>query len=147
MDLTGKTCTLHPFSTDGIALPKRIDFGQVARTFYAAVGEELERAGLGMQLAAPDEPDQSIVITGRFVQASAGNRLKRYLAPFLAGAAAVVEVEGVVANAGIPLETFTVLGRRGLGPFGGSSPVMINGAAELAGRDVARKTIAILVGP
>lgn len=147
MDLKGRTCTLHPFISDGIYLRGKIDFSQVARTLHLAMEEELERAGLGVRLADPGHADEGIAITGRFVKVTAGSRWKRYLLPFLPGAAAIIEVEGIVSDRDIPLDQFNAVGKRGVGPLGGSSPAMINSAAETAGRQAARRAIAILVGP
>jgi hypothetical protein len=146
LELKGRTCTLHPFVADGIALGGKIDFDKVAQSLYSAIEDELGGAGLGVKLAGPGDTDGEIVITGRFVHATAGSRWKRYLVPFLPGAAAIVEVEGTVADRDIPLDEFHALGKRGLGPLGGSSPAMIASAAETAGRQAARQAIAILVG-
>jgi hypothetical protein len=146
LNLQGKPCTLHAFSTDGITLPRKIDFKVVARAFHTALEEELERAGLGVKFVGPDDPNEGIVITGRFVKVRAGSRLMRYFAPFLSGAAAIVEVEGTVANEGITLDNVEGTGRRGLGPLGGASPAMLESAAEVAGLQLAHRTLEILLG-
>lgn len=150
MNLVGKPCTLHPFSTDGIRLPRKIDMKVIARAFHTAVEEELERAGLGVKLAGPEDPDeefdQGIVVSGRFVKVRAGNRLLRYFAPFVPGAAAIVEVEGLVADREIQLANVSGMGKRGLGPFGGASMAMLTSAAEIAGVQLARQTLETLVG-
>jgi len=145
LDLKGKPCTLHPFSTDGIILPRGIDIKVIARTFHTAVEEELERVGLGVRLAAPGDPDEGIVVSGRFVKVAPGSRWKRYLLPFLSGAAAIVEVEGLVADRDIPLAELSGLGKRGLGPLGGASMAMLNSAAETAGEQLARRALEALL--
>ena len=146
MNLRGRPCTLHAFETGGIALPGKIDIKLVARAFHTALEEELERAGLGVRLVGPDDPDEGIVITGRFTTVRAGSRLKRYFAPFLSGAAAIVEVQGLVADGEIPLDKVAGMGRRGLGPLGGASQAMLEGAAEVAGLQIAHRTLEILLG-
>lgn len=147
MDLKGRPCRIHPFSTDGIALPGSIDIKLVAGTFQVAVEDELETAGLKVRRAGVGDAsasDAGIVITGRFTTVTAGNRLKRYFTPFMAGAPAIVEVEGTVADRDIPLDKFTAVGQRGLGTFGGASPKMLESAARVAGEQAARRAIAIL---
>jgi hypothetical protein len=146
LNLQGKPCTLHAFTTDGITLPRGIDLTLVARAFHTALEEELERAGLGVKLVGPDAPDEGIVITGRFVRVRPGSRLLRYFAPFFSGAAAIVEVEGTVANGGIPLDKVEGIGKRGLGPLGGASPAMLESAAEIAGVQLGRKALETLAG-
>jgi hypothetical protein len=146
LNLVGKPCTLHPFSDDGVRLPRTIDMRVIARAFHTAVEEELERAGLGVKLAGPGDPDEGIVITGRFVRVSAGNRLLRYFAPFLRGAAAIVEVEGLVADGEIPIANVSGMGKRGLGPLGGASPAMLSSAAQIAGVQLGRQALETLAG-
>ncbi len=148
MDLKGRSCSVQPFSTEGIVLPGSIDIGVVARTFQNAIEDELERTGLRVLRAVPSgsvDPD-GIVIVGQFTKLTAGNRLKRYFAPFMAGAAAIVEVEGTVTDREIALDEFTAIGRRGLGSMGGASRAMLDSAATIAGRQAARRAIAILAG-
>jgi len=94
LNLVGKPCTLHPSSDDGIRLPRKIYMSVIARAFHTAVEEELERAGLGVKLVGPGDPDEGIVVTGRFRKVTPGTRWRRYLFPFLPGAAAIVEVRG-----------------------------------------------------
>ena len=148
MNLQGKPCTLHPFSTDGIVLPRKIEKKVIARAFHTAVEEELGRAGLGVRLADPDGtdgPDEGIVVTGRFVKVAPGSRWRRYLAPFLPGAAAIVEVKGLVADRDIPLAELSGMGKRGLGPLGGASMAMLISAAEIAGGQLARQVLETLM--
>jgi hypothetical protein len=147
LDLKGKPCSIHPFSTDGIVLSGSADIKVVARIFQTAVEDELEKAGLKVRRAGSADasaPGGRIAITGRFTTVTAGNRLKRYFAPFMAGAPAIVEVEGTVADRDIPLDKFTAVGQRGLGSFGGASPKMLESAARVAGEQAARRAIAIL---
>lgn len=150
MNLVGKPCTLHPFSADGIRLPRKIDMKMIARAFHTAVEEELERAGLGVRLAGPEHPaeelDKGIILSGRFVHVRPGNRLARYFAPFLPGAAAIVEVEGLVADGEIQLANVSGMGKRGLGPLGGASTPMLTSAAEIAGVQLARQALETLAG-
>jgi hypothetical protein len=146
VNLVGKPCTLHPFSTDGIRLPRKIDMKVIARAFHTAVEEELERVGLGVKLASPGDPDEGVVVTGRFVKVIPGSRWKRYLFPFLPGAAAIVEVEGLVADGDIPLANVSGMGKRGLGPLGGASMAMLTSAAEIAGVQLGRQTLETLAG-
>jgi hypothetical protein len=146
LNIVGKPCTLHPFSADGIRLSRKIDMKVVARAFHTAVEEELERAGLGVKLAGPGDQDEGIIVTGRFVKVTSGSRWKLYLFPFLPGAAAIVEVEGLVADGEIPLANVSGMGKRGLGPFGGASPTMLASAAEIAGVQLGRQALETLVG-
>lgn len=146
MNLVGKPCTLHPFSADGISLPRKIDMKVIARAFHTAVEEELERAGLGVKLAGPGDPDEGIVLTGRFLKVTPGSRWKRYFFPFLRGAAAIVEVEGLVADGEIPIANVSGMGKRGLGPLGGASMAMLTSAAEIAGVQLGRQALETLAG-
>jgi len=146
VNLVGKPCTLHPFSADGIRLPRNLDMKVIARAFHTAVEEELERAGLGVKLAGPEDPDEGIIVSGRFVHVRPGNRLLRYFAPFLPGAAAIVEVEGLVADGEIQLANVSGLGKRGLGPLGGASMPMLTSAAEIAGVQLGRQALETLAG-
>jgi hypothetical protein len=146
LNLVGKPCTLYPFSADGIRLPRAVDMKVIARAFHTAVEEELERAGLGVTLAEPGGPNEGIVVSGRFVTVTPGSRWKRYLLPFLPGAAAIVEVEGLVADGEIQLANVTGMGKRGLGPLGGASTAMLESAAQIAGVELGRRTLETLAG-
>ena len=146
MNLVGKPCALRPFSTDGISLPRKMDMTLVTRAFHTAVEDELGRAGMGVRLAGPKDPDEQIVVSGKFVKVTPGSRWKRYLAPFLAGAPAIVEVQGLVTNQKIPLEELGGIGKRGLGPLGGESMKMLCSAAETAGIQLARQAVETLAG-
>jgi Domain of unknown function (DUF4410) len=144
LNLVGRPCTLRPFSTDGIALPRKVDMAVVARAFHNAVEDELRRAGMGVRLAGPKDANEQIVVSGSFVKVTPGNRWKRYFAPFLAGAPAIVEVKGLVTHQKIPLEELRGMGKRGLGPLGGASMDMLRAAAETAGIQLARQAVETL---
>lgn len=146
MDLEARKCTVHPFTADGIDLPSGIDLGRLARSLQDATVRELGRTGWDVVPAGAGPEDDGVAVTGRFTAVVAGSRLKRFFAPPMPGAAAIVEVEGLVSERGIPLDEFGAQGMRSLGPFGGSARSMVNGAAAVAGREAARRAIAILVG-
>lgn len=146
LDLEARKCTVHPFTADGIELPPGIELGRLARSVQDATVRELGRTGWSVVPAGADKDDEAVAVTGRFTMVVAGSRLKRFFAPPMSGAAAIVEVEGLVSERGIPLDEFGAQGMRSLGPLGGSARSMVNGAAAIAGREAARRAIAILVG-
>ncbi len=146
MNLVGRPCTLRPFTTDGIKLPRKVDMKVVAFAFHTALEEELERAGLGVRLTGPDAPAEQLTVSGKFVTVRPGSRWQRYLAPFLRGAPAIVEVEGLVSMDGNPLAELSGMGKRGLGPLGGASMAMLRSAAEIAGVQLARQALEVLAG-
>jgi len=79
------------------------------------------------------------------VKVAPGSRWRRYLAPFLPGAAAIVEVKGLVADRDIPLAELSGMGKRGLGPLGGASMAMLISAAEIAGGQLGRQALEALM--
>lgn len=144
MYLVGKPCTLRPFTTDGVKIPHGIDMKVIARTFHTAVEEELERAGLGVRLTGPDSAAEQLMVSGKFVKVKPGSRWQRYLVPFLPGAPAIIEVDGLVSVDGNPLAEVSGMGKRGLGPLGGASMAMLGSAAEIAGVELARQALEAL---
>src|SRR5450759_1555134 len=115
VDLRGKMCILHPFSAGGAVLPQNVNFNLIAQSFHGAIAAELAKAGLDVRMPVPGAPDQGIVMRGQFVKADPGKRWMRYFLTWLPGAAAVMEVEGWVADGDVPVTQFHSVGKRNIG--------------------------------
>lgn len=144
MDLRGKMCILYPFSAGGAVLPQNVNFNLIAQSFHGAIAAELAKAGLDVRMPIPGAPDQGIVLRGQFVKADPGKRWMRYFLTWLPGAAAVMEVEGWVADGDVPVTQFHSVGKRNIGALGGDSQGMLDSAAKLAGQRVAQQAMAAL---
>jgi hypothetical protein len=137
-------CILYPFSAGGAVLPQNVNFNLIAQSFHGAIAAELAKAGLDVRMPIPGAPDQGIVLRGQFVKADPGKRWMRYFLTWLPGAAAVMEVEGWVADGDVPVTQFHSVGKRNIGALGGDSQGMLDSAAKLAGQRVAQQAMAAL---
>jgi hypothetical protein len=146
MQATGPTCAIEQFSLAHTALNTRYDAATIAAAFVQELTNSLARQGFQIQESHPSLETQTFSIEGAFVRIDEGNRFLRYFLTWVAGSA-MVEVEGWLFRAGVPLCELYTKASLGAGVFGGSPQGLLKRCAQNAAKQIARQVITAVTRP
>jgi hypothetical protein len=141
-----RQCVVRLVEWEGAAATSRgFDRQLVADSYQEALVLGLAMAGFDPRYPRPGPESTGPVVRSRMVRTTPGNRLLRWLLPYVAGTA-VCEVEVDVSRVGAPSLHTRAAGKRRWAYFGGDSESLLVDAAKLAGEHAAQE-IASTLGP
>jgi hypothetical protein len=138
---SGEPCAVYP--VDWQRMSPKFDVQTVTDSFQGAMVLTLAKL-VDPRFPSLGSGDPDLVVRSRVLRADPGNRLLRFLFPFVAGSA-VFEIEAEIAHKSAPIAHVHALGKRRWAlSDGGDSQDMLVDAAKLAGKRAAVQLIAAL---
>lgn len=116
----------------GAALKVSFDVTEISTEIKTRLEKRLLKKGIAVRWTEQATGSELLV---RFVEVNQGNRLLRYLLPFIAPA--FLEVEGKISLAGSSPQQLHYVQRAQIGLFGGSAKVMLKSCAQRIANKIA----------